>query len=131
MLIVALVLAVIGLAALVLAVVTSNEMIAWVCIAASLVGVILLIVDAIRDRSNRNAGESDSGTTVSGTTDSGEDSGEDEIDYEDYPDEAPVVEEYDETPGETPGEDTVEVDVATGDDGRTGENPVDGDPPRN
>lgn len=126
MLIVALVLAVIGLGALVLAVVTSNEMIAWVCIAASLVGVILLIVDAIRDRSNRNAGESDSGTT-----DSGEDSGEDEIDYEDYPDEAPVVEEYDETPGETPGEDTVDVDVATGDDGRTGENPVDGDPPRN
>lgn len=122
MLIVALVLAVIGLAALVLAVVTSNEMIAWVCIAASLVGVILLIVDAIRDRSNRNAGESDSGTT-----DSGEDSGEDEIDYEDYPDEAPVVEEYD----ETPGDETVEVDVATGDDGRTGENPVDGDPPRN
>lgn len=127
MLIVALVLAVIGLAALVLAVVTSNEMIAWVCIAASLVGVILLIVDAIRDRSNRNAGESDSGTTVSGTTDSGEDSGEDEIDYEDYPDEAPVVEEYD----ETPGDETVEVDVASGDDGRTGENPVDGDPPRN
>lgn len=127
MLIVALVLAVIGLGALVLAVVTSNEMIAWVCIAASLVGVILLIVDAIRDRSNRNAGESDSGTTVSGTTDSGEDSGEDEIDYEDYPDEAPVVEEYD----ETPGDETVEVDVASGDDGRTGENPVDGDPPRN
>jgi hypothetical protein len=51
MLIVALVLAVIGLAALVTAVVTSNELIAWVCIAASVIGVVLLIVDAIRDRS--------------------------------------------------------------------------------
>lgn len=50
MLIVALVLAVIGLVALVTAVVTSNELIAWVCIAASSVGVILLIVDAIRER---------------------------------------------------------------------------------
>jgi hypothetical protein len=53
MLIVALVLAVIGLAALVTAVVTSNELIAWVCIAASVLGVILLIVDAIRERHNR------------------------------------------------------------------------------
>jgi hypothetical protein len=53
MLIVALVLAVIGLAALVTAVVTSNEVVAWVCIAASVLGVILLIVDAIRERQNR------------------------------------------------------------------------------
>ena len=51
MLIVALVLAVIGLAALVTAVVTSNELIAWVCIAASVIGVLLLIVDALRERS--------------------------------------------------------------------------------
>lgn len=51
MLIVALVLAVVGLAALVTAVVTSNELIAWVCIAASVIGVLLLIVDAVRDRS--------------------------------------------------------------------------------
>jgi hypothetical protein len=51
MLIVALVLAVIGLAALVTAVVTSNELIAWVCIAASVIGVVLLIVDALRERS--------------------------------------------------------------------------------
>jgi len=58
MLIVALVLAVIGLAALVTAVVTSNELIAWVCIAASVIGVVLLIVDAIRDRSRGDA-ESD------------------------------------------------------------------------
>ena len=54
MLIVALVLAVIGLAALVTAVVTSNELIAWVCIAASVIGVLLLIVDALRERSRRD-----------------------------------------------------------------------------
>lgn len=57
MLIVALVLAVIGLAALVTAVVTSNELIAWVCIAASVIGVVLLIVDAIRDRSRKEPEE--------------------------------------------------------------------------
>ncbi|MGV0717329.1 DUF308 domain-containing protein [Mycolicibacterium sp. XJ662] len=55
MLIVALVLAVIGLAALVTAVVTSNELIAWVCIAASAIGVLLLIVDAVRERSRGSA----------------------------------------------------------------------------
>jgi hypothetical protein len=60
MLIVALVLAVIGLAALVTAVVTSNELIAWVCIAASVIGVVLLIVDAIRDRSRDNDGDVES-----------------------------------------------------------------------
>ena len=52
MLIVALVLAVIGLAALVTAVVTSNEVVAWVCIAASALGVVLLIIDAIRERAH-------------------------------------------------------------------------------
>ena len=55
MLIVALVMAVIGLAALVTAVVTSNEVIAWVCIGASVIGVILLIVDALRERQRRDA----------------------------------------------------------------------------
>ena len=55
MLIVALVLAVIGLAALVTAVVTSNELIAWVCIAASVIGVVLLIIDALRERSSTDA----------------------------------------------------------------------------
>ena len=54
MLIVALVLAVIGLASLVTAVVTGNELIAWVCIGASVLGVILLIVDAIRERQTRS-----------------------------------------------------------------------------
>lgn len=53
MLIIALVLAVISLAALVTAVVTSNELIAWACIGFSALGVLLLIIDAIRDRSRR------------------------------------------------------------------------------
>lgn len=53
MLIIALVLAVIGLAALVFAVVTSNELVAWVCIAASILGVVLLTVDALRERRRR------------------------------------------------------------------------------
>lgn len=63
MLIIALVLAVIGLAALVTAVVTSNELIAWVCIGASVIGVLLLIVDALRERS-RGAKASDDEDTV-------------------------------------------------------------------
>ncbi|SCX04296.1 hypothetical protein [Mycolicibacterium fluoranthenivorans] len=57
MLIIALVLAVVGLASLVAAVVTSNEVIAWVCIGASVIGVVLLIVDALRDRSRQSADE--------------------------------------------------------------------------
>jgi len=52
MLIVAVVLAVIGLASLVTAVVTNNELVAWVCIAASALGVVLLIIDAIRERTH-------------------------------------------------------------------------------
>lgn len=56
MLIIALVLAVIGLAALVFAVVTSNALVAWVCIGASALGVLLLIVDALGDRRRRQAG---------------------------------------------------------------------------
>jgi hypothetical protein len=64
MLIVALVLAVIGLAALVTAVVTSNELIAWVCIAASVIGVLLLIVDAVRDRSRGDAADDAEGGHV-------------------------------------------------------------------
>ena len=55
MLIVALALAVIGLAALVTAVVTSNEIVAWVCIGASALGVILLVVDAVRERQAKRA----------------------------------------------------------------------------
>lgn len=55
MLIVALVLAVVSLAALVTAVVTSNEVIAWICIGLSALGILILIVDAIRDRNRRPA----------------------------------------------------------------------------
>src|SRR5262245_33061287 len=79
MLIIALVLAVIGLAALVTAVVTSNELIAWVCIAASVIGVVLLIVDAVRERSRRDAGEA------------GADEGAEFV--EDYPEDAPAATE--------------------------------------
>jgi heme exporter protein D len=56
MLIIALVLALIGLVALVFAVVTSNELVAWVCIGASVLGVVLLIIDALRERQHRDAG---------------------------------------------------------------------------
>jgi hypothetical protein len=56
MLIISLVLAVIGLAALVFAVITSNELIAWVCIGASVLGVVLLIIDALQERQRREAG---------------------------------------------------------------------------
>ena len=62
MLIVALVLAVIGLASLVAAVVTGNELIAWVCIAASVLGVILLIIDAIREKAAREMVPVDAGS---------------------------------------------------------------------
>jgi hypothetical protein len=57
MLIIALVLALIGLVALVFAVVTSNELVAWVCIGASVLGVVLLIVDALRERQRGDADE--------------------------------------------------------------------------
>lgn len=59
MLIISLVLAVIGLAALVFAVITSNELVAWVCIGASVLGVVLLIVDALQERKRRDAGSTD------------------------------------------------------------------------
>lgn len=51
MLIIALVLALIGLLALVFAVVTSNQLVAWVCIGASVLGVALLIVDGCENAS--------------------------------------------------------------------------------
>jgi hypothetical protein len=89
MLIVALVLAVIGLAALVTAVVTSNELIAWVCIAASVIGVLLLIIDAVRDRSRNDTGEAGEDQLV-------------EFD-EDYPD--------DELPADAAPEDEAETTV--------------------
>ena len=89
MLIVVLVLAVIGLAALVTAVVTSNELIAWVCIGASVIGVVLLIIDALRERSKGDASE----------TPAEADDTEPEF-AEDYPEEAPVAQD-DESDAET------------------------------
>ena len=89
MLIVALVLAVIGLAALVTAVVTSNELIAWVCIGASVIGVVLLIVDALRERSKGETSEPPA------------EADDAEPEYaEDYPEEAPVAQD-DESDAET------------------------------
>lgn len=81
MLIIALVLALIGLVALVFAVVTSNELVAWVCIAASVVGVVLLILDALRERQRRELGG-----------DEAQDADEAQVDdegYVDYPEEVP------------------------------------------
>jgi hypothetical protein len=107
MLIIALVLAVIGLAALVTAVVTSNELIAWVCIGASVIGVLLLIVDALRERSRGAEDEEYE-----------EADGDDETTAfvaqappaEDYPDEPtsqiPEVNEESETSAETDAETT-------------------------
>lgn len=79
MLIIALVLALIGLVALVFAVVTSNELVAWVCIGASVLGVILLIVDAVRERQQRDAAADDKDVED-------EDDGE-PLDAVDYPEE--------------------------------------------
>lgn len=76
MLIVALVLAVVGLAALVTAVVTSNELVAWVCIAASVLGVILLIIDAVRERQHRDDGSVPADATAATATGAGAASGE-------------------------------------------------------
>jgi hypothetical protein len=80
MLIIALVLALIGLVALVFAVVTSNELVAWVCIGASVLGVVLLIVDALRERQRRDAG---------GEAVAEDQTGDDEDTYVDYPEEVP------------------------------------------
>lgn len=76
MLIIALVLALIGLVALVFAVVTSNELVAWVCIGASVLGVVLLIVDALRERQR------------GGTSDEGDDEHPAEAEAVDYPEES-------------------------------------------
>ena len=86
MLIVALVLALIGLVALVFAVVTSNELVAWVCIGASFLGVVLLIIDAIRERQRRDAGAD--GSDEDGTEEGAGDKALVEEDgYVDYPEE--------------------------------------------
>ena len=79
MLIIALVLALIGLVALVFAVVTSNELVAWVCIGASVLGVVLLIIDAVRERQGRAGGDEKEEAPAAGS---------DEDAYVDYPEDA-------------------------------------------
>jgi hypothetical protein len=96
-LIISLVLAVIGLAALVFAVITSNELVAWVCIGASVLGVVLLIIDALQERQRRERGPA---------VHDAEAAPGDEEDAADYPD---VVDEADATSTHTDSED------ATGD----------------
>ncbi|MEB4210666.1 hypothetical protein [Mycobacterium sp. 94-17] len=92
MLIIALVLALIGLVALVFAVVTSNELVAWVCIAASVVGVVLLILDAVRERQRRDLGdEADEAHADEAHADEAHASDED--DYVDYPEEVTTSDE--------------------------------------
>jgi hypothetical protein len=85
MLIIALVLALIGLVALVFAVVTSNELVAWVCIGASVLGVVLLIIDALRERQRRDAGGEDD-----------EEAGDDKNAPVDYPEEVQDEQRLDE-----------------------------------
>lgn len=99
MLIIALVLALIGLVALVFAVVTSNELVAWVCIGASVIGVVLLIVDALRERQRRDA---------VGETHEVDDAGDGEEAAVDYPEEV-------EQEGEQPAaEDTASGEASQG-----------------
>jgi hypothetical protein len=100
-LIISLVLAVIGLAALVFAVITSNELVAWVCIGASVLGVLLLIIDALQERRRREAGPASHG---SGSADGPESHGDDEA--ADYPADA-----FDEADGAT--DDSVSDDHKT------------------
>lgn len=114
MLIIALVLAVIGLAALVAAVVTSNELIAWVCIGASVIGVLLLIADALRSR--RDGGPADADT---------DDATEVEQDVQDYPEEPAVTESE---PGPDPESEVAGVTDADEDNEPGGEVEISPDP---
>jgi hypothetical protein len=103
MLIIALVMAVIGLAALVTAIVTNNEIIAWACIGASVIGVVLLIIDALRERQQRDA-EQQAESEVAAT-----DAQEDEAFDAEYPDDADAPADVDSAPDEAP------ADVTKGD----------------
>jgi hypothetical protein len=66
------------------AVVTSNELIAWVCIGASVIGVLLLIVDALRERSRRDEDDDDDDDELV-------EEGQETDVVEDYPDEPTSV----------------------------------------
>ena len=128
MLIIALVLALIGLAALVAAVVTSNELIAWVCIGASVIGVLLLIADALRAR----RGGADDGAEHTDGTDEQDTivAGEPVPDHvEDYPEDEAAVSEPESDPagesdpeiaGVTDTDSTSETDSKTDTDGGAG-----------
>jgi len=110
MLIIALVLALIGLVALVFAVVTSNELVAWVCIGASALGVVLLIIDAVRERPQRDVGGAEAEAH-----DEGEDEAGTEAEAVDYPEEVPGEDEpaAEETDSEATKESTVAGDEST------------------
>ncbi|ORB82862.1 hypothetical protein B1987_02310 [Mycobacterium kansasii] len=117
MLIIALVLALIGLVALVFAVVTSNVLVAWVCIGASVLGVILLIVDAIRERQHRDAGGQEQGEADEEPAAQPED--QQAVDYPD--DEAGDDESFDDAEAEAaeePEESAVSADRGGDDSGR-------------
>jgi len=111
MLIIALVLALIGLVALVFAVVTSNELVAWVCIGASVLGVVLLIVDALRERQRRDAGQEAGEEAVAE-----DEPGDGEDAYVDYPEEVPDEGE--------PATDELAKDAGAGADGADEESAV-------
>lgn len=111
MLIIALVLAVIGLAALVTAVVTSNELIAWVCIGASVIGVLLLIVDALRERSRgTKAADGDDASAVADVPEADATEATETFDAVDAP-----VDYPDELVAEPESDVTVESDAANAD----------------
>jgi hypothetical protein len=101
MLIIALVLALIGLVALVFAVVTSNELVAWVCIGASVLGVVLLIVDALRERRHGDADDDE------GDDDTSAGDGENTVDYpEEAPDEVADSTEQSSVPADQHGDES-------------------------
>lgn len=106
MLIAALVLAVIGLAALVTAVVTGNEMVAWVCIAASVLGVVLLIVDAVRERQQTAAAKAGDAVDDVGEVDESA-----ETTYENFDADYPTDEYPHDDPAETEAEASAEAPV--------------------
>lgn len=106
MLIISLVLAVIGLAALVFAVITSNELVAWVCIGASVLGVVLLIIDALQERQRREAGPGARDAADAETT----------HDVESHDDEAPAdysADTHDDSDATSTQDDTVSDDHST------------------
>ncbi|MGU3651641.1 hypothetical protein [Mycolicibacterium sp. A43C] len=128
MLIIALVLALVGLAALVAAVVTSNELIAWVCIGASVIGVLLLIADALRARRGGTDDDTDHTEDADGqdsvfaaepVTDPVEDYPEDEATVT-QPEADPAAESDPEIAGVTDTDSDDETDSKTEGDGDAG-----------